>query len=234
MSQVAAQPLTTIRTLGVFETNYTTVNFTVTVLGRGKTSIEAKKAAEKIILNLNTAIASIKNKNIATLEENQNTTAQVNEEKRYNQKTHEEEVLGFLATFTQNLKTSEVDKASVIFDTLSNVEGCQVAPPSFKVKDITEAQNEALKDAKNKLDAQKQKEFELLNLDAKDYFISAYATNYDTSESDGPRPMRARAMAQESVTLSPSAPSAPPAIQLEAGKAVIKVTLNVTFSRRRD
>lgn len=225
------QTLTSVSDIGVAETDYDVVRFSVTVEGKGKTGPAAKEAARAGIDATRAAITALEADGVKIDKDKLRATISVDVHQKYDRQSGEQKKDGYQATWTCTFSSTSVDRASEIQDKLTSVPDAQVAAPDFKVLDIAALERDALEDAKKKVDRRFTDQCAVLGIREADCSLASFDARYDRSESAGARPMRA-SLALMSATNESAGGGGPPPVEIKAGKAQIKVTLTVTYQRK--
>lgn len=221
--------LTSVSALGVALADYDTAIFSITVEGRGEDGPAAKEDARPAIDALNACLKDLESAGVSVNREELTADYSVGVEQEYDHDARRNKSIGYLASYTLSFRSESVDRASEVFDKLSSIEGCQVASPDFRVKDIQGLQKAAFTDAWAKVQKRFSDECEALGLKRGDYALATYQTRYDESESAGPRPMRAMAAMASAESVGGGGP---PPVDIKAGKSTVKVTLTASFASK--
>ena len=208
---------------GVTTVPFDRVNFTATIRATRPTSGEAKTAIRPTIDALQTALTALKGSGTSFIEDRTKVDLNISKQTRYNHNTGSNEFVGYTATYTVTVQTEDVDRASLILDTLTNVEGAEIDAPDFRVDNVEQYFRAAFEDGFTRVQARFVNECEVLGKNPNDYQIKEWSARYDDSQSAGPVAMKATF---ESAAMTADAPP----VEVKAGVATISARVTVSYT----
>ncbi len=222
--------VTTQSASGLAQGKFDSVSFSVVVEGRGNTGPSAKEETASVVHELEASLAHLKEQGINFKNDEDRATLQLSKEHRYDEESGRNIFSGYLATYSLQVRSTDVDRVSEIQDVLTSVEGAEVGSPTFGQEPETrlELQKLALQNAFEVIKKRLTEECEVLELKTDDFEIDTWNANYGQqgrSYSSSNSVVRARAACfDESMGGGP--------IEIKSGLAEVSVSLNVGYRRK--
>lgn len=207
---------------------YDKVSFNVRVEGRGDTGPLAKSDAQRSVAKLRKLIERLKTK--VTFEDMDNTAHfEVQQQHSYDSETRRNVPDGYIATFTMNLVTKQVEHASEILDALTSEDGLTVDSPDFSVcsEKRLSLQEAALQQAWDMVNQRLATECRIIGVPRNELEVCSWNTRYNDG---GREPVYLAAASMSHDVEGAGGGGAGPLV--ESGAATVNVTLNVTFRRK--
>lgn len=219
--------MTTTRETGIAKTDYDVFEMQVSLSEIEETSSKVRDVLATNSGKVLKVIDALKEKGMKVRENSWKTHSNVYNNLVYDREKGVNVAAGQKGIWTCSFQSTTMEMANTVYDKLISLDlqGMSVSP-SFKVQDLDALHNSALKDAWAKVQATFNYECSVFGLDSTKFEISNYSTSYDEHERAEEAPRMAMAAA------APKGGGSSPAIELESGKATVKVSLAVTFARK--
>jgi uncharacterized protein YggE len=213
--------VTSVRSAGTVTTDFDRARFMISLEVKGRTKKEAVRALKSKVAELDKYIEGMFNDVIAA-DSRQSAFGdqQIWAETARGKKPVAE---GHIAWYRLTFATDEMDKVDEIQDALAANPDGSVAPVSFELKDERPLHKAAVRDAYQNAMRQFQDECEILGKNHKHYEVRSWNVNYQQN-----RAPRGVMMAAASASAAPEAP----AIENDAGKASVTVSINLNFAEK--
>lgn len=211
--------VTQVSALGAAVADFDMARFTVTATTNGDTGAEAKAALREVVDQLSALYESFASEGLV---ENRRTNVSVSPRRDFDHATRQHTLVGYQATYNLVFHSSNLDKVSLIHDSLTNIEGVQANEPTFDVKNKSELSKEAFQNAFDKCKERFESECAVLGKSASSYTVGHWNVHYSEDDRHGGG---VRTMSMESAGFA--ADSDP--IEIHTGKAEVTCNLTVAF-----
>lgn len=218
----AQQIFTTVSAEGTAETAFKSVDFNISIIGRGKDNAEARGKVDATYDKVKKAIAQLNRQGAGIDEKRMKCGYNVQPWNEYDRTTNEQVHKGYQVTATVHCTTEEVDAATLIMDVLTKITGSTVQSPSFTPDDSAEARQNAVQAAYDRAMEDFRMQCAVLGQNPDAYEVVSYTTGATSMHHGHDEGIRAMAA---------SAPAAPPT-EIKAGTAEISASINLTFVRK--
>lgn len=199
------------------KSNYFSMRATVSVEDKSSKE-EAKDEMQKLVGKTNKVLDSFKDdlKNV--------TTSYYSYSRRVKKKD------SFYMQYYIAFESENVDKAKEIYDALAELEGVNVNPPSFTIKNVGAVEKELLTLAAKKAKEQAQMECEVLGVEFSDLEIIGWSNQFyhrDDVEVSSNRGM----IVASAAMMSPARQTQEDNLKLDPGEKKVSLTLRVSYGK---
>lgn len=153
----------------------------------------------------------------------------------YDRKKNEYVEKGYKAVFTAAFESKSPTEASAVYDLVTDLDGFEVQAPVFKLKHQEGLKRQALEDAHKRLMERFEVECRVMGVDRNNYEVSTWNVNYGNGGHGHLRAMSAKVSnySAQAAVGSAGIDDDGEEIQIQAGKAIVTVYLNVSFARKQ-
>jgi uncharacterized protein YggE len=238
---------TTVAAQGTAETKFDRVTFSVTLSEEGTTVPEAKEKLAKSVVALNGAVNGVKKDlNLEFVKNSVRTSSNTQENWEWvGKNNNKRELQGYTMSYVMSFDVDDLEIVSRVYDALTSIPKISVRQPAFWLKNRDRLNKKALKVAWKKVEERFAMECETLSLQASDFEVCNWETNYsDSQRSDrvakgarlamtagAPAAARAYAASADAEEVEGSA-NEEPAIGFTVGTATVTVNLEVGYIRK--
>ncbi len=227
--------LTNVSATGTAAAEYDVAAFHLTVTENDKTASGAKEKTKKVTDQLDKILDGFEIKGLKVTKGTLRSSVFVGIHHEYNHTTNKNVKKGYNASYQMSFQTENVDLVNDLYDALIGVEseGLTVHSPSFKVKNIDELHQIALKDAWARVRSRFNSECSVLGLKSASYVIEGYSVRYDESKAaeDGLESTGGARMYAAAASPMGGGGGGSRQLEINSGKANIRATLTVAFVR---
>jgi uncharacterized protein YggE len=220
-------PTISIEGTGVTYGDFDAANYSLTVKGKGRTGPKAKAAVREIQKHLFGALEMLRAEGVTFVPGKTRSTLSV--DKDYNASRF---FAGYVATFSMTFRSRDLDRLAEIHDTLTSIEGAEVASPYFVLD--PEAKEDLHRSAFQRAVTQANNRFadqcKLLGFDPADYEVASWSsrTGRDTHSNF-------KALSNFSPTSNDEdffIPVGDGRASVESGESKVQVHLTLNFTRK--
>lgn len=208
---------------GVAKGNFDQATFQLSVEGRGATGPIAKKISQDTIAIVQTALGKLKQAGVIfDTAENQSS---FDVSPNYSYKNGESKPTGYIARYTLNLVTKQIDRVSEIQDVLTSIQNLTVSSPVFGMSPTNQQQlqQSAVASAYLTLTNRFKEECRVMGLNPGNFEIDSWSARYSDNDD---YPMAYAMLATKSAGQSRQA------VGIESGSANIRVSLSVNYRKK--
>lgn len=222
--------VTTISARGYVTADYDTASFAMTFSETAPKAKAAKAALKKGVEQVTSTIEALKKSGLVMLASSYRTSVTVAPNWVYNDKTRKNVLEGQKATYTLSFQTQTLEMVNDVYDALSELDlnELNLASPTHSVRAEAELKQQALEDAWRVAQTLFANQCAVLNLNPTNFFPSSWNVDY-SGQSYGKFRNSTNAVAM-SASGGFSADE-DDAIEINAGRAKVEVTLSVVYSR---
>lgn len=223
--------VTSIKAGGFVVSDYDTAHFSLSFSELDVKAKDAKAKLKKGVEKINGALATLKSKGLVMLAGTYLTGPTVAPNWVYDRASQTNVLKGQKATYAVSFQTQMLEMVNEVYDTLSELDLNEylVNSPVYSVKAEAALKQQALEDAWRVAQVLFGNQCSVLGLDSSKFEVSTWDVDYSANEYTGGK---FRNSTPSPMTLNAGGYDADDAIEINAGKAKVKVVLTVNYVRK--
>lgn len=239
---------TTVAATGEADAPYNLATFTLVLMREGETQIEAKEKITTLAEEFYAILDDLEN-NLGVKIVKDSLTANPSSQLNQVWENGVRVVKGHNSYYHITFQVSTLDKVSLVYDKLSNLDGIQMSSPHFSLKNSDKLNGKALAKAWLKVTARFAEECKVLGLNPEDFQVASWETSYSDSHRTGRRLSAAKSArgiqlqsfsdlggGEAAIESAPGAAfatgSSPAVLEIVVGRASVEVNLNVSYVKK--